>query len=350
MIERAEEAGLQARAAPSSKRPAATPARRWRSISAVKGYKCVFVMPDKMSQEKIASLRAFGARVVVCPTAVEPDDPRSYYSGGRRIAEETPNCVLRQPVSQPRQPRGPLPRARGPRSGSRHRRQIDVFVAGMGTGGTISGVRQVPEGEEARHAARRRRPGGLALLRLRQERAHHQALHLQGRGHRRGLLPLDDEPQDHRRDRARRRQGVLLDDARLWCGSRACTCGGSSGAAVAGAIKYARKRRQEAEHPGAPRRTARTSTSPRSSTTIGCARTASWTISPASGPWAIFCKAKPSTVVSANVGDKVRDVVSTAQDRSASASSRCSITASCAGSWPRSTLLRHLVGGGYTLD
>ena len=59
--------------------------------AAVRGYKCIFVMPDKMSQEKIDSLRAFGARVVVCPTAVEPEDPRSYYSVAKRLAEETPN-------------------------------------------------------------------------------------------------------------------------------------------------------------------------------------------------------------------------------------------------------------------
>ncbi len=59
-------------------------------VAAIKGYKCVFVMPDKMSQEKIATLRAFGARVVVCPTAVEPEDPRSYYQVAKRIAEERP--------------------------------------------------------------------------------------------------------------------------------------------------------------------------------------------------------------------------------------------------------------------
>src|SRR5579859_7042613 len=53
-------------------------------IAATRGYKCIFVMPDKMSTEKIASLRAFGARVVICPTAVEPEDPRSYYETTKR--------------------------------------------------------------------------------------------------------------------------------------------------------------------------------------------------------------------------------------------------------------------------
>src|SRR3569832_639067 len=61
-------------------------------FAALRGYQCVFVMPDKMSQEKVAGLRAFGARVVICPTAVEPDDPRSYYQMAKRIVEETPGA------------------------------------------------------------------------------------------------------------------------------------------------------------------------------------------------------------------------------------------------------------------
>jgi cystathionine beta-synthase len=61
--------------------------------AAIKGYQCIFVLPDKMSEEKIKNLRAFGARVVVTPTAVEPDDPRSYYSVSRRLAQETPNSL-----------------------------------------------------------------------------------------------------------------------------------------------------------------------------------------------------------------------------------------------------------------
>ena len=60
-------------------------------VAAIKGYRCIFVMPDKMSQEKVATLRAYGARVIVCPTAVDPEDPRSFYQVARRIAEETPN-------------------------------------------------------------------------------------------------------------------------------------------------------------------------------------------------------------------------------------------------------------------
>src|SRR5512140_3166900 len=62
--------------------------------AAIKGYKCIFVLADKQSEEKRSLLRAYGARVVVCPTAVEPDDPRSYYSVAKKLVAETPNCIL----------------------------------------------------------------------------------------------------------------------------------------------------------------------------------------------------------------------------------------------------------------
>jgi cystathionine beta-synthase len=68
---------------------------------AIKGYKAIFVMPDKMSQEKIQLLRAFGAKVVITPTAVAPEDPRSYYSVGNRIVAETPNAILANQYHNP---------------------------------------------------------------------------------------------------------------------------------------------------------------------------------------------------------------------------------------------------------
>ncbi len=108
-------------------------------VAAVKGYRCVFVMPDKMSQEKIAALRAWGARVVVCPSAVEPNDPRSYYSVARRIAEETPNATLANQYHNPDNPDGHY-RSTGPEIWAQTGGEIDVLVAGMGTGGTLSGT------------------------------------------------------------------------------------------------------------------------------------------------------------------------------------------------------------------
>lgn len=108
-------------------------------IAAVKGYHCIFVMPDKMSLEKVASLRAFGARVVVCPTAVEPDDPRSYYSVAKRLTEETPNCFYANQYHNEDNPGGHY-RFTGPELHEQTGGAIDVFVAGLGTGGTITGT------------------------------------------------------------------------------------------------------------------------------------------------------------------------------------------------------------------
>jgi cystathionine beta-synthase len=107
--------------------------------AAIRGYKCVFVMPDKMSQEKVRLLRAFGARVVVTPTAVEPADPRSYYSVSKRIVAETPNSILANQYHNPMNPESHY-RTTGPEIWQQTGGLIKAFVTGMGTGGTISGT------------------------------------------------------------------------------------------------------------------------------------------------------------------------------------------------------------------
>jgi len=138
MIRRAEETGLK----PGGTIVEATSGNTGASlalIAAIKGYKCVFVMPDKMSQEKLSSLRAFGARVVVCPTAVEPDDPHSYYQVSKRIADETPNSFYANQYHNPANPEGHY-LSTGPEIWQQTQGECDVFVAGMGTGGTISGA------------------------------------------------------------------------------------------------------------------------------------------------------------------------------------------------------------------
>ena len=105
----------------------------------VKGYKCIFVLADKQSKEKCDILRAVGAEVVVCPTAVEPDDPRSYYSVSKRLAKETPNSWYVNQYDNPSNAKAHY-ESTGPEIWKQTDGKITHFVIGVGTGGTISGV------------------------------------------------------------------------------------------------------------------------------------------------------------------------------------------------------------------
>ncbi|WP_435416144.1 pyridoxal-phosphate dependent enzyme [Polaribacter aestuariivivens] len=105
----------------------------------VKGYKCVFVMADKQSKEKIDILRAVGAEVVVCPTNVEPTDPRSYYSVSKRLGEEIPNSWYVNQYDNPSNCKAHY-LSTGPEIWEQTEGKVTHFVVGVGTGGTISGV------------------------------------------------------------------------------------------------------------------------------------------------------------------------------------------------------------------
>ncbi len=107
--------------------------------AAVKGYKCIFVMPDKMSEEKINTLRAFGAKVVVTPTAVMPDDPRSYYCVAKKLVEITPNSFYANQYNNPDNPEIHY-KTTGPEIWEQTGGKVDAVVAGIGTGGTVSGI------------------------------------------------------------------------------------------------------------------------------------------------------------------------------------------------------------------
>ena len=107
--------------------------------AAQKGYRCIFVMPDKMSQEKISMLRAYGAEVVICPTAVEPDSPESYYSVSDRLAEEIPGGFKPDQYSNMSNPETHY-RVTGPEIWKQTEGELDAIVISVGTGGTISGV------------------------------------------------------------------------------------------------------------------------------------------------------------------------------------------------------------------
>jgi cystathionine beta-synthase len=108
-------------------------------VAQQRGYKCIFVCPDKVSGDKIDTLRAYGAEVVVCPTAVAPEDPRSYYTVSDRLARETPGGWKPDQYANPGNPRSHY-ETTGPELWDQTDGRITHFVAGVGTGGTISGV------------------------------------------------------------------------------------------------------------------------------------------------------------------------------------------------------------------
>jgi cystathionine beta-synthase len=108
-------------------------------VAQQRGYHCIFVCPDKVSGDKINTLRAYGAEVVVCPTAVAPEDPRSYYSVSDRLASETPGGWKPDQYSNPANPQSHY-ETTGPEIWKQTDGRITHFVAGIGTGGTISGA------------------------------------------------------------------------------------------------------------------------------------------------------------------------------------------------------------------
>ncbi len=108
-------------------------------VGAVKGYKCIFTMPDKMSKEKIDTLRGMGAEVVVTPTSVAHDDPRSYHAVAKRLNREIPNSVFPNQYDNPANPRAHF-KTTGPEIWEQTEGKVTHVVIGVGTGGTITGV------------------------------------------------------------------------------------------------------------------------------------------------------------------------------------------------------------------
>jgi cystathionine beta-synthase len=107
--------------------------------AALKGYRCVFVMPDKIAEEKRALLRAYGAEVVICPTAVAPESPESYYSVSNRLAEEIPGAYKPDQYSNQANPQAHY-ETTGPEIWEQTGGEIDVIVFSVGTGGTVTGA------------------------------------------------------------------------------------------------------------------------------------------------------------------------------------------------------------------
>src|SRR5438034_1342574 len=107
--------------------------------AALRGYRCIFTMPDKMSQEKVRLLKAFGAEVIITPTAVPPDHPDNYVMMARRIAEETPNAILANQFYNDANPQAHY-ETTGPEIWEQTGGRVTHFVFGSGTGGTLTGV------------------------------------------------------------------------------------------------------------------------------------------------------------------------------------------------------------------
>src|SRR5512136_744051 len=139
IIEKAERAGLLRPGATIVENTSGNTGVAVAMAAAVKGYRCVFTMPDKMSKEKQDTLKAFGAQVIVTPTSVPADSPESYYSVARRIAAETPNSFyVNQYHSADNVEAHHL--STGPEIWEQVGGRLDAFVAGLGTGGTMSGA------------------------------------------------------------------------------------------------------------------------------------------------------------------------------------------------------------------
>src|SRR5256885_3999485 len=139
MIEEAERDGKLRRGGRIGERTSGRTGVGLAIAAAGKGYRCVFVMPNKMSQEKISMLRAYGAEVVITPTAVDHDSPESYYSVSSRLAEEIPGGFKPDQYANMANPQAHYD-VTAPEIWEQTGGEIDALVISVGTGGTISGV------------------------------------------------------------------------------------------------------------------------------------------------------------------------------------------------------------------
>ncbi|SFO91691.1 cystathionine beta-synthase [Geodermatophilus dictyosporus] len=200
-------------------------------VAQQRGYRCVFVCPDKVSQDKINVLRAYGAEVHVCPTAVDPLDPRSYYSVSDRLARETPGGWKPDQYANPANPRSHY-ETTGPEIWEQTEGKVTCFVTGVGTGGTISGIgRYLKEVSDGRVKVVGVDPegsvysGGTGRPYLVEGVGEDFWPEAYDRGIADEIVPVSDADSFHMTRRLAREEGLLV--------------GGSCGMAVAGALRAA---------------------------------------------------------------------------------------------------------------
>jgi cystathionine beta-synthase len=211
--------------------------------AALKGYKTIFVMPDKMSNEKILLLRAYGAKVVITPTAVGPTDPRSYYEVAKKFARETPNAIL---ANQYHNPDNPMTHelSTGPELWEQTDGKLTDVIIGIGTGGTITGVGRYLKSKNPNITIVGVDIEGSILTEIWQNNgvippgAYPKTYKVEGIGE--DFLPstMDIKYVDAI-ERAGDRESFLW--ARALVRQEGIFAGGSSGSAIAGAIKYCKK-------------------------------------------------------------------------------------------------------------
>ncbi len=201
-------------------------------VAAIRGYRCIFVMPDKMSEDKISLLRAYGAEVVVTPTSVPPDSPESYNGVADRLAREIPGAFRPNQFANPNNPAAHYDTT-GPEIWEDTGGRMDIFVAGMGTGGTISGCARYLKERNPRLIVVGADPEGSIL-----SGDAPRAYKVEGIGE--DFIPRTfDRPVVDEMVRVSDRESFNM--ARRLAREEGLLVGGSSGTAMAGALKYAQR-------------------------------------------------------------------------------------------------------------